>query len=213
MNNANVHSSLSKQSVWVLPVLIAAIFYSAASAQKPTPTPAGPVSVKVTNTSAEPVPVTGTVNIGNLGTGGITVGGTVGVENASTNPLKVRDVSEAMRQPFHKDNFQGPVSGVSTVTLTYETVPAGKVLVIEHVSGYTSYASTNPLPTIQLKVSGSPFYMLPARTWSDNTQGFRLWLYSEQIHLYLTAGQTLSIETTALAESWILLNGYYIDAP
>jgi hypothetical protein len=187
--------------------------FVAAGAQKPTPTPSGPLSVKVVNTSAEPVPVTGTVNIGNLGTGGITVGGTVGVENAGTNPLKVRDVSEALRQPYHEDHLFGPVSGVSNVTSTYVTVPTGKVLVIEHVSGYTSYASTNPLPTLQLKVSGSPFYLLPARTWSDNSPGFRLWLYSEQIHLYLTAGQTLSIETTALAESWIYLNGYYIDAP
>jgi hypothetical protein len=214
MKLSQLHRSLKKPHFRFLSIsTVAIIFCAAASAQKPTPTPSGPANVKVVNTTTEPIPVSGTVNIGNLGTGGVPVSGTVAVENSGTNPLRVQDVSEALRQPYHKVNFLGPVSGVSTVTVTYETVPAGKALVVEHVSGYTSYASTNPLPTIQLKINNSPFYMLPARTWADNSPGFRLWLYSEQIHLYVTAGQTLSIEASGLAESWIHLNGYYVDAP
>ena len=69
-------------------------------AAPPPPT----VDVKVVNTATEPVPVSGTVNVGNLG----------------VNPLPVRDLNNPVRQPVF-------VNG------SY-TVPAGKRFVVEYVS-------------------------------------------------------------------------------
>lgn len=68
------------------------------------PPPPPTVDVKVVNTESEPVPVIGTVNVGNL----------------VTNPLPVRDLNNPARQPIF---FSGPY-----------TVPDGKLLVIEYVS-------------------------------------------------------------------------------
>jgi hypothetical protein len=60
--------------------------------------------VRVVNTASEPVPVAGTVNVGNLG----------------NDPLPVRDVDRSTRLPVHfNDSY---------------TVPDGKRLVIEYVS-------------------------------------------------------------------------------
>ena len=81
---------------------------SVAAQTQPTP-PRPPSDVKVVNTTAEPVPVTGTINVGNLGTSPLpvhvvntpvqpaTVTGTVNVTNAGNDPLIVR---EAARIPF-----------------------------------------------------------------------------------------------------------------
>jgi hypothetical protein len=175
-------------------VVITVCFLSQAQAQKPTPTPAQPANVKVINTTSEPVPVVGTVN------------GAVSVENGSTL-LRVRDVSESLRQPFYESKLVNP--NVQKVSL--ETVAPGKLLVIEHISGYSSYANTLPLPWMSLTVNGSVINQIAARTWSDNSPGFRLWLYSEPVHVYVAAGQTIGVEVPINAESFIYLTGYYVD--
>jgi len=70
--------------------------------------------VKVVNTAAEPVPVTGTINVGNFG----------------DSPLPVRDVDSPGRQLVRA----GESCSGSGCSATVFTVPAGKRLVIEYAS-------------------------------------------------------------------------------
>lgn len=81
-----------------------------------------PFDVKVINSPSEPVPVTGTVSVSNLG-------GT---------PLPVRDVDNPARQPFQANIIEAPPFIPNPV---FFTVPAGKRLVIEYVSADIQAAS------------------------------------------------------------------------
>ncbi len=59
----------------------------------------------------------------------------VNVVNTTASPVQVRDADNPARQPFHAEVRGGFADGASTTgDITITTVPAGKVLVIEHVS-------------------------------------------------------------------------------
>ena len=59
----------------------------------------------------------------------------VNVANTTASPVPVRDVDNPARQPFHAHVTGGFADGASTTGGTLiPTVPAGKLLVIEHVS-------------------------------------------------------------------------------
>src|SRR5439155_19781533 len=59
----------------------------------------------------------------------------VNVVNTPVSPVQVRDADNPARQPFHAEVRGGFADGASTTgDITITTVPAGKVLVIEHVS-------------------------------------------------------------------------------
>src|SRR4030095_3494383 len=146
-------NSLIAITGWFLIVIaITAVSPALTQAQKPGAAPTPPVlDVKVVNSASEPVPVTGTVNVGNLG----------------ATPLPVRDVGISARQPVQfKELF---------------IVPAGKRLVIEYISAeirnttgpwqyatvrltsisparlyyfYPSYVGTLPTPTVPDYVYG-----------------------------------------------------------
>lgn len=90
--------------------------------------PPGP-DVRVINRASEPVPVTGQINIGSL----------PAVQLDTNGPLPVTDSDNPARQPVQFYLHSNPVSGPTT----YE-VPAGKRLVIEHISG-NAYSSRNVL--------------------------------------------------------------------
>jgi hypothetical protein len=101
----------------------------------PTTTLSAPVTV--VNTTANPVPVAGTVN----------VGGTLDVkisDNSATNPLQVQDVDNARRTAFaqtKKLTFNGPDRAI----LGNFDVPSGKRLVIESFSVFGKLPSGNKL--------------------------------------------------------------------
>src|SRR6266568_3286494 len=57
------------------------------------------------------------------------------VVNTPASPVPVRDVDNPARQPFEAQGMGGFADGASTTgDITIATVPAGKLLVIEHVS-------------------------------------------------------------------------------
>ena len=59
----------------------------------------------------------------------------VNVVNTTASPVPVRDVDNPARQPFQAEVVGGFADGASTTgDITIATVPAGKRLVIEHVS-------------------------------------------------------------------------------
>src|SRR5207244_13410198 len=59
----------------------------------------------------------------------------VNVVNTPASPVPVRDVDNPARQPFQAEVVGGFADGASTTDeVTITTVPAGKLLIIEHVS-------------------------------------------------------------------------------
>jgi hypothetical protein len=92
-------------AVLVVVIAVTVLIPVLTRAQKSDAAPPPPtLDVKVVNAASEPVPVSGTVNIGNLG----------------VDPLPVRDLNNPARQPVFLNGSY--------------TVPAGKRLVIEYVS-------------------------------------------------------------------------------
>lgn len=101
---------------------------------------AGPPSgldVTVTNT---PLPVQGTVNVGNLPStqsisGSVSITGTpnVSVVNPPSSPVPIRDVDNAPREPFETGINLAIACGDIVADLSFP-VPQGKRLVIQHVA-------------------------------------------------------------------------------
>jgi hypothetical protein len=86
---------------------------SATQATPSPPSPPSPTNVNVVNTP------------------------NVNVANTTASPVLVRDVDNVARQPFHAEAVGGFADGGSTTRgLLIPTVPAGKRLVIEHVSAF-----------------------------------------------------------------------------
>lgn len=89
--------------------------------------------VTVVNTTANPVPVAGTV----------TVSGTTNVsitDNSAANPLQVIDVGRAARTPYAQTIMMTFNSGDRAVLGNFD-VPAGKQLVIESFSAFGKFPS------------------------------------------------------------------------
>jgi hypothetical protein len=119
-------------------LLVAASAFAAPPEVKPSP--ATPVSV--TNTSADPIPVTGSVSVtGSItgtvtGTVGLTPGTSVMIDSTVSDPVRVRNVNDAI-QPVQIANQctspQNTIGCDAPVAQLYK-VPAGKRLVIEYAS-------------------------------------------------------------------------------
>ena len=162
--------------------------------QKPSPVPPA-VSVKVINTPSEPVPVTGTVNVGNLGTG----------------PLIVRDADNPVLQPY-KDStvITIPVDDMS-VSSTFTSVPAGKLLVIEYIN---VRAHLQPDQVLLIDFMG---YMMPL-TSQGLLDARRFFAASERVRLYVTADDEIRFFANRSAESStasvrVSFSGYLVDRP
>jgi hypothetical protein len=124
--------------------------------------------VRVVNTSAEPVPVltrgttnvSGSVSVTNTPTVNVGPGATVGIDpsgnavqvaNPETAPVAVRDVDFG-RQPFHQSaNFSFPDGSITRSTSI--SIPAGKRLVIEYVSGHLGVPAGQNITKIALGVT------------------------------------------------------------
>ena len=151
-----------------------------------------PRDVNVVNT---PLPVTGTVNIGNLG----------------DSPLAVRDVDNPARRPFHS-------------VLPF-TVPAGKRLVIEHYSArfLSDPGCRLSVDALRTSVNGASLlhFFTPTLTGST-TQRFST-VVSQQTRLYADPGTTVSRvaflavegdqDCLPLQASEGVVSGYLVDVP
>src|SRR5262245_51844829 len=93
--------------------------------------------VQVVNTSAQPVPVNGTVGATQSGAWNVGINGTptVTIGNAPTAPIPTRNVDEYDRQPFQQSIAVQLMAGEQSDISSTITVPAGKRLVIENVAG------------------------------------------------------------------------------
>jgi len=151
------------------------------------PGPPGGLNVNVVNT---PLPVQGTVNIGNF-PGSSTVTGSVTIANPATNPVLVRDVDNPARHPFQQNLDVSFPAGVRFVDKTID-VPVGKRLVVEYVSITACLPAGQKLTTAEIRTAatgGNPFVamiVIPGSTaCAELFDGFTA---SQMVRFYKDAG-------------------------
>ena len=183
--------------------------------------PPGGMSVNIVNPL--PVPVTGSVTSTVTGTVGLTSGTTVGlasgasvrVNNTVTDPVRVRNVNDAV-QPF-----QG--TGVCTVpahsaTVCFQNlffVPTGKRAVIEYFSGNANNISVGQVNfAITTTLGGfEVHHFLPV---TPTQIAFPSW--GQQLRLYADSGSVIKGSASIDLQSADILvgfsvSGYLVDVP
>jgi hypothetical protein len=188
-----------------------------------SPTTTGSAPVTVVNTTANPVPVAGTVNVG--GTANVRIS-----DNSATNPLQVHDVDNAPRTAYaqtKKLTFNGPDRQI----LGNFDVPDGKRLVIESFSVFGKLPSGNKLVEADINAfqGGEQFgtqYSAPVFT-GNTEETFEPGVFianSGKIHLEAVAGtgtvtvhlerdHIIGLSTVPPFFFNVSITGYLVDAP
>jgi hypothetical protein len=133
-----------------------------------------PVTGSVTSTVTGTVPVTGTV--------GLASGASVHVNNTVIDPVRVRNVNDAI-QPFQATvECNGPVACSAAIF----SVPAGKRAVIEYFSGD---ASVGPGATAVAElVIGTVKHFVPLTSPQPTSGSLLTTAWGQQVRLYADSG-------------------------
>jgi hypothetical protein len=168
---------------------------SAGAGQGGSASPKGGPDVRVVNTQSEPVPVT--------------LQGTTQIDTST--PIPVKDVDRQVRQPVQ---FSLYIPGNDSYT-----VPAGKQLVIEFVSGGfgTKSSEISSIGEAILSVSPGPLEVNHAFagtvTAYENGAPFPYrFVYGQMCRIYASAGSNVSLRGGFLLGS-MSISGYLVDAP
>jgi len=156
------------------------------------------------------------VNVVNTPTVGLDAGhNTVKID--TSNPVLVRDVDNPARQPFEGTAFLVPPFGQTQTTEHITTVPAGKVLIIEHVSADALLAGNDRLVSLAIYGAGPLHYVVPNDVGTDSL-GRHRFSVSQQVRFYFTEGmQVVCFAERADPNSQqgisVSVFGYFVDKP
>lgn len=157
-------------------------------------------SAPVTIVNPLPLPVTGSFTV---------------KDNSSSNPLFVRDVDAEQRVPVQLRGVLTPFEGGYGATIL-AVVPAGKLLVIEHVS--ISINARNAASVIECGLgTATPTafdYMLCQPMGSDALNNF--YAANSQTKFYVQPGNTLVATVATLSGGGSIgafASGYYVPIP
>jgi hypothetical protein len=128
---------------------------------------------------------------------------------APSGPLTIRDADQPARQPFYK-------SVANTGFL--ETVPEGKVLVIEFVTGRVGLApsGTGELIIWTNNAGEVEMYNVLPPTFRKEGDGSITSYYTHPVKLYIPAGRAVMIGFTgdaAFSNMLASVSGHYVDVP
>ena len=130
------------------------------------------------------------------------------------SPLTVQTTTaggdpDAIRQPFNKRTLTNP----GTTSVVIDTVPTGKILVLEFITGYTSTLDSVPNTWFEFTINGAASAFVTPRNSINHSAGLRMWQYADPLKMRLTAGQVLGVNVIGNAENLVILNGYYVNVP
>ena len=175
-----------------------------------------PSDVNVVNTPNVNVVNTPTVNVGNTLSVNVVGTPTVQVGNTAANPLPVRDAENPARQPFTETLVSPNKPSL--------TVPVGKRLVIEFVSGSGFITSGQKFLTTALQCTvytkdgvGNVLHnFTPSLMGTQNTGNnlFDIFSISQQTRLYVEPGGTVEIfmeNTAGVVGLRFTVTGYLVD--
>ncbi len=161
--------------------------------------------VKVVNTSSQPVPTT------------ITNTPTVKINTDADHPVFVTDVDNPARQAFQEDLTFTLPDNFSEVCSPLTTVPAGKRLVIEYISGKASFPAADQKLrhlSIRTTLNGNLVYHYLAPT---PTGVFNEYVAAQQVRLYADANTLPHIclgrgnLNDGVVSVHVSISGYLID--
>jgi hypothetical protein len=187
--------------------------------------PAG-LDVNVTNTPANPVPVTGSITGSVTGTVGLSPNASVFVNNPATDPVRVRSVNDGI-QPVQA-HASCTTNALGCLPNIY-TVPAGKRLVIEYVSAEACLLpGVAALFSISTSVGGQYVtHYLPGTPPANSPGSVQFGCNASpssfvtagaQVRIYADAGTTIQGEAarnpvTGVINADLAISGYLIDVP
>ncbi len=202
-------------NVGVLAVAIAASCLPLAAFGQPVTKPSPSTPVQVTNDAGNPVPVTGSVTGTVTGTVGLASGASVSIANTATNPVLV----QAVREPFQVRLVGGADS--SSAKSDDVPVPAGKRLVVEHVSTNVNFCGSG-VPSTQIPTAyvqdvdafiGDTVPCVRAASNALNNN----YVCSQNTVMYVPTGHAFSVVVSTLGSARIdfvaFVSGYYLAAP
>ena len=168
--------------------------------------------VNVVNTPTVQAQQSGSWTVGLAGTPTVSVGST------ADDPVWVRDVDDA-RQPYLSQTFADFTAGAPTASGNFAAVPAGKRLVVEHVSVYGGIPSGQKLFALITRENNTnhavvlhPQANFPAFGGTDYFSA------SEDMKLYFEAGSVPGAFanrnfTTGSGNLIFAISGYLVDMP
>ncbi len=176
-------------------------------------------NVNVVNTPTVQVgnfPVTTNVAVTGTPTVGLDAGNNT-VKIDTSNPVLVRDVDNPARQPFEGSTSLVVVFGQTQALGHFITVPAGKVLIVEHVSADALLAGNDRLVSLAIYGNGISHYVVPNDAGMDNI-GRHRFSVSQQVRFYFTEGVQVSCfaeraDTNSQPGINVSLFGYFVDKP
>lgn len=144
--------------------------------------------VRVINTETEAVPVRGTVRARQQGdwTVGIVGTPTVEVGNTEAAPVLTRDVDRPTAQPFKAEVVLNVPDGNGGEN-AFVTIPAGKILVIEHVSAWGSVPPSEQMEQFSILARTLPDLTLRPHYLQDSKRDFptvSVHTISETVRIY-----------------------------
>ena len=138
----------------------------------------------------------------------------VNVVNTEAAPVPVLHVSNLATQSFQR---------VLTSTNDEFAVPAGKLLVIEHVSGYASNATASTCTFVDVRVrtttqgQTASHYFVPTPT--ATTGGVPVFAFSQEARLYADSGTAVGLNygkdggTPCSPFLTVTISGHLVDVP
>ena len=183
----------------ILPVLIPLVlaFFALSSATQAAPSPPSPTNVNVVNTP------------------------NVNVVNTTASPVPVRDVDNPTRQPFQAEAVGGFADGASTAgDITIGPVPAGKRLVIEHVSVFGTMLPGQKMIRASIQTEDVSIYLRISPQGSNAGGSRDYFIASEDWHV--TGKLRPSFRGTGERDSFaganpdsvtFTISGYLVDCP
>jgi hypothetical protein len=176
-----------------------------------------PGQVTVINTAGQPVPVNGSVAATQSGSWTVGINGTpsITIANTPSAPVPIQNVDEYGRQPFQQfvsiDIPDGSISGDSDTF----TVPVGKRLVIEHVSGQI-VLTTPGFPRLLVRPGGSAGFpqLVMSEKIGPGIGGLEFWGITRQVLMYADSSfDVLWFRDNAIGQATanVVLTGHYIN--
>ena len=198
-----------------------------------TPQPAfapPPAAVVVVNTPSNPVPTAaqGTTPVEVTNTASVTVAnsaanpipvvaqGTSAVEITNTTPLAVRDADNPARQPFQGEASVAFPAGGDTINVFF-TVPAGKRLVVEHVTATIAVSpGQHALMNVMTTANGNQAVHFMSPTPQGEWIGFQVFGVSQPVRFYADAGTQVRLQankngTTGIGSATVSLSGHLVN--
>ncbi len=138
-------------------------------------------------------------------------------------PLNVNVVNDPAKQPFNQTFVLDFGAGVISRLVEFDTVPAGKRLVVEHASLESRFPADD-LVSARLDYRGTTgalvFQHLVIHAQGLDSVGKRVFAASEQLRAYISADETLrfivarnSAGADVNAAVTVTVSGYFVDVP